>query len=214
MKKTLFVLLLVAAGTQAFSQKARLNAYGGYVFDDGYGYYLDGNTYYNGTIKGGAQWGGGLEFMANPSYGVELLYMNHAADAPTTFKSGIGNAERRETFDLSLNYAMVSFNRYQAASDKVEGYGGLMLGALFSSLDVPSTGNSSSRTSFAWGAKLGTNIWASPKVGIKLQALFIGATSATGGDYYFSYYGPVYLTTYSSLYQFSLGGGLVFKLGK
>ena len=38
MKKTLFVLLLVAVGTQAFSQKARLNAYGGYVFDDGYGY--------------------------------------------------------------------------------------------------------------------------------------------------------------------------------
>ena len=83
-----------------------------------------------------------------------------------------------------------------------------------SAVEAPSVGKSSSNTYFAWGGRLGTTIWTSSKLGIKLQAQILSASKATGGDYYWSWYGPVYLSTYSTLWQFSLGGGLAFKLGK
>ena len=54
---------------------------------------------------------------------------------------------------------MLAGNRYVMSSDsKVEGFGGLMFGAMFGNIEAPSVGRSASNTSFAWGAKLGANI--------------------------------------------------------
>ena len=69
-------------------------------------------------------------------------------------------------------------------------------------------------TKFAWGFRLGGNIWASPKIALKIQAQIMSATQAAGGGFYFGTGGAgAGVSTYSSIYQFGLGGGLCFALG-
>ena len=64
MKKLIFIFLFLTMTTTVVlaQSKFRLNAYGAYVFDDGFDVYNDANTYYYGKIKGGFQWGGGIEY--------------------------------------------------------------------------------------------------------------------------------------------------------
>lgn len=216
MKKIIFISVLAMMTVFVSAQsKVRINLYSSYVFDDGFDVYNDANNYYSGKVKGGLQWGGGIEYLTNPNYSVELLYLNKSTDAPATFKAGTGNPVRNENFKVNLNYILLGGNRLQqSSSGKIEGYGGLLAGIVISDLKSPSTGNSGNNTNFAWGARLGANIWASKKIGIKLQAQILSATKATGGDLYFSYWGPVVLDTYTTLWQFGLGGGLTFQLGK
>ena len=217
MKKILFLVLSATAVAPAFSQEIRLNLYSAYVFDDSYNEAIDANTYYNGKIKGGYQWGGGIQYLPNPGYGIELLAIHRNTEAPTNFKAGVAEPARTETFDLGFTYIMLAGDGHKkSSSGKVEGYGGFLLGMVIANAEAPSaTGdNSASNTNFAWGARAGANIWASDKIGIKLQALLFSSARAAGGDLYFGYWGPVVLSDYAVTYQISLGGGLTFRLGK
>jgi hypothetical protein len=63
MKKIILLLVLAATMTTMMGQHARLNFYSAYTFDDGFDVVNDANTYYNGTVKAGVQFGGGLEYM-------------------------------------------------------------------------------------------------------------------------------------------------------
>jgi hypothetical protein len=200
--------------TTMMGQHARLNFYAAYTFDDGFDVVNDANTYYNGTVKAGVQFGGGLEYMFSHQSSAELLYLHRSTTVPANFKFGTGTQTRKETFDLKHDFIMLSGDGHFGSGGKAEGYAGVMAGVLLSHLEAPSLGKSSSNTNFAWGGRVGTNVWFSPKMGLKLQAMILSASRATGGDYYWSWYGPIYLTTYSTLWQFSLGGGLTFKLGK
>jgi len=216
MRKTaLFVILVLITGV-ACAQKARLNAYGSYVFDDSYDAYYDNNNYYNGKVKGGFQYGGGLEYMIQPHYCIELMYLGRTAHAPTTYQGGIASTYKSTSFDVNLNYLMLGSDTHRAnPNGKVEGYGGIFAGALFMNVDNPESGKSASATKFAWLMRLGANIWASPKVGIKLQTQLVSSVDAVGGTVYFGTGGAgVGLSTYSTLFQFGIGGGLTFKLGK
>ena len=214
MKKIILLLVFAATMTTMMAQHARLNFYAAYTFDDGFDVVNDANTYYNGTVKGGVQWGGGLEYMFSKQSSAEILYLHRSTTVPANFKFGAGTQTRKETFDLKHDFILLSGDGHFGNGGKAEGYAGIMAGVLISNLEAPSLGKSSSNTNFAWGGRVGTNIWFSPKMGLKLQALILSASRATGGDYYWSWYGPIYLTTYSTLWQFSLGGGLTFKLGK
>ena len=216
MKKVMFSALLMTIAFVSFGQKGvRLNFYSAYVFDDGFEVWNDANTYYNGTVKGGVQWGGGLEYLFNPQSSAEILYLHRSATVPANFKFGTGTQTRHEDFDLKHDYILLSGDgHFSKHGSKAEGYAGLMAGVLISNLEAPSLGKSSNNTNFAWGGRLGGNIWFTPKLGLKLQAQILSASRATGGDYYWSWYGPIYLTTYSTLWQFSLGGGLALKMGK
>ena len=85
---------------------------------------------------------------------------------------------------------------------------------IFLMLKIRITENSDGTTKFAWGFKLGANIWASEKVGIKIQAGLLSAVQAIGGGVYFGTGGAgAGITGLSTYYQFNLGGGLVFNLG-
>src|SRR4030095_3535108 len=214
MKKVMFSALLIAIAIVSFGQKgARINVYSAYVFDDGFEVVNDANTFYTGTVKGGYQCGAGLEYLFNPRGSAEILYLHKGTTVPATFKFGSNTQTRTETFDLKHDFIMLSGDGH-FAKGKAEGYAGLMGGILISNLEAPSLGQSSRNTNFAWGGRLGTNVWISSKLGIKLQAMILSASRATGGNYYWSWYGPIYLSTYSTLWQFSLGGGLTFKLGE
>lgn len=214
MKKIILLLVSAAIMTTMMGQHARVNFYAAYTFDDGFDVVSDANTFYNGTVKGGVQWGAGLEYLFNKQSSAEILYLHRSTTVPANFKFGSNTQLRSETFDLKHDFIMLSGDGHFGSGGKAEGYAGVMAGVLISNLEAPSLGKSSSNTNFAWGGRIGTNVWLSSKLGIKLQALILSASRATGGDYYWSWYGPIYLTEYSTLWQFSLGGGLTFKLGK
>lgn len=216
MKKVLFLLILITTSCLSFSQKMKLNAYSAYVFNDGVHSSYDSYTYFEGQIKGGFQWGFGLEFEVRPTYNLELLYLRQDTKAPITYQSGITTTVKTTELDLAINYIMAGFNKtLPTGNKKVEGYGGLMLGMAIVDGHNPQNGNSNSAEKFAWGLKLGTNIWASQKVGLKLQAQLLSISQGAGGGLYFGTGGAgAGVSVYSSMYQFSLGGGLVFALGK
>ena len=215
--KRILSILLVCFFINASAQHTRLNGYAVYVFDDQFDSYYDNNNYYEGKFKGGLQWGVGLEYMPHPSSGIELLYLNQQTTALTTYAyPGIGGVGFKTTnFDVGFNWLMLAGNRYmKKPGSKFEGGGGFMLGAAFINVDNPDNGNSNSATKFAWGFRLGGNIWASERVAIKLQGQLMSAVQGAGGGLYFGTGGGgVGVSTYSSMYQFGLGGGLTFALG-
>jgi len=222
MKKVIFVLTLfitVGAGAQ---NAMRLNAYALYAFDDAVDSYYSNTSYFDGKVKGGLLWGGGLEFMLHPEYGLELTYLRMDTEAPMTYYSNQPPAGvKNNVLDLDINYALIGGNRYKAFSDVVEGYGGLQLGAAFVKATRPAVGNvmeaSDNATKFAWAIRGGANVFPggkASKVGIKMTISLMSMVQGAGGGLYFGTGGAgAGISTYSSIMQFTLGGGLVFKFG-
>ena len=198
----------------AHAQEIRVNLYSAYVFDDKFDSYYDNSSYYEGKIKGGYQWGGGIEYMVQPEYGVEVLYLRQSTQAPTTYSTGLVTADQTD-FDLDLNYIMLGGARYVlSANNKLEGFGGLMGGMIIANLKDPDSGREASATKFSWGLRLGGIAWASESIGIKVQAQLLSAVQSMGGGFYFGTGGVgAGVSSYSTIYQFSLGGGLVFNVG-
>jgi len=224
MKKLLF-FILCTTGSAVFAQNVqqiapapsgpslRLHLYTGYAFDDKVDSYYSTTSYFEGTIKGGFEYGGGLEYMLHPAYGIELSYLRLDSKAPITYYdntlAGVTSAE----FEVASNYVLVGANRYLVINPKLEPYAGLQLGMSIFNVENPETGKSGNTTKFSWGLKAGLNIWASEKVGIKLQASLLSAVQSIGGGLYFGTGGAgAGVSSYSTFYQWNLGGGLVFKL--
>jgi len=217
MKKILALLFLTVClfSRNANAQEIRLNVYTAYAFDDKFDSYYDSYNYYEGTIKGGLQYGGGLEYVINHHTGVELIYLGLNTTAPTIYNESYAGGYKSADFDINLNYVMLGGNRHFGQPEKkIDPFAGLMAGAVFVNIDNPENGGSGSATKFAWGLKLGTDIWLSEKIAIKLLGQMVSATQSMGGSVYFGTGGTgAGVSAYSSFYQFSLGGGLAFKLG-
>lgn len=197
---------------KAFTPHLRVNGYTFYAFDDKVDSYYSNTEYFNGTVKGGFQWGGGLEYMMIPSQSIELTYLRLDTEAPMEYYD---NRIKNTTFDVATNYVMIGSNRYFGMNPRVEPYAGLQLGMAIFNVDNPDNGNSNNSTKFAWGAKLGANIWASEKVGIKIQTGLLSAVQGAGGGLYFGTGGVgAGVSTYSTFYQFYIGGGLTFNMSK
>ena len=213
--KTILSILLICAFIPAMSQNTRLNGYAIYAFDDKFDSYYSGTDYYEGKFKGGLQWGIGIEFLPQAVQGIELLYLNQQTTAPTRYWAPGQITEKTTNFDVGFNWIMLAGNRYVSKpGSKVEGFGGGMLGAVIINVENPDNGSDNSATKFAWGLKLGANIWASEKMAIKLQGQLMSAVQGAGGGLYFGTGGAgAGVSTYSSMLQFGLGGGLSFKLG-
>lgn len=209
--KFILSILLAFCILPAFSQGLRLNGYAAYAFDDNVDSYYDPNAYYNGKIKGGFMWGVGLEYMLRPTYGLELSYTRMDTKAPLNYYNA---GPKHTNFDLGVNYIMFGGNRYfRKPQGKVEGFFGIQAGLNVMGLENPDNKNSASKSFFAWGLKAGANFWASEKVGIKLQANLLSAVQSVGGGFYFGTGGAgAGVSSYSTIYQFGLGGGLVFNL--
>jgi hypothetical protein len=207
---TTFTISAIAASAQLHG--IRLNGYAAYVFDNSFDTYYTSNTYLEGTINGGFQWGVGLEFLPSENYGIELVYYRQDTKAPIRYDYGIGVADRE--VDLGINYIMAGGVRYMnTANDKLQPYGGLLLGAAIFSNKNPQGDEEDGYTKFAWGARLGVNIWVSEKVGLKLQTQLLSAVQGFGGGLSLGTGGAgAGVSTYSTLLQFGLGGGLCFKI--
>ncbi len=212
MKKLFFTLVLSVCLLTTYAQNVRMNLYSGYAFSDKIDSYYDPTNYYKGTINGGFLWGGGVEVKPNRLTGIEVMYLRLDTQSPMNYYNG---GVKNKVFDLGVNQVMLAFNRYlPVANAKIEPYAGPMLGLSIFSVKNSDAGGSKSITKFGYGLRLGANIFVSEKVGIKLQTQFFSAAQSVGGGMYFGTGGAgVGLSSYSSFFQFGLGGGLVFKLG-
>jgi opacity protein-like surface antigen len=213
MKLLLLVTMLTISMQIAVAQQAaprfRINAVAGYLFDDSFDSYYDANSYYDGVLKGGFQWGVGLEYLFREVYGLELQYLRQDTEAPVTyFQNGVKNT----TFDVGVNYILLGGNWYFKLNSPVMPFAGPMLGVAIFDIENPDNGRSSNATKFAWGLKGGTNINVSPRFAFKLQAQLLSAVQGAGGGLYFGTGGiSTGLTTYSSVLQFGFHGGIALS---
>ncbi len=210
LKRILLIFSLALCIKQSFAQEIRLNAYTGYVFDDHVNSYYSNTSYYDGTIKGGFRWGGGLEYKME-QVGIELTYLRQDTKANLNYYDVFA---KTDNFDVGANWLMIGANGYKR-SGKFEPYGGGKMGVCFFDVTNPRNGNSGNGTKFAWMIQLGSNIWFNESVGLKVQADLASAVQSVGGSVYFGTGGSgAGVASYSSMLQFGLGGGLVFKLKK
>ena len=211
LRKAIFAFILLAglAGT-SFAQNVRLNGYSSYVFDDNVDSYYDPYNYYDGTIKGGYCWGIGAEFLPAPTKGIELKYLRRSTTAPMEYYK---NTLKHSTFDVNLNYILLGGNNYFKTGGKVEPYAGADIGMALVYITNQESGAEDNATKFAWGLKLGTNIWINEKIGLKLQADLLSVVQSAGGGLYFGTGGAgAGVSAYSTMYQWGLGGGLTYKI--
>jgi hypothetical protein len=188
----------------------RLHAYTSYAFDDKVDNYNSATDYVQGTIKGGFEYGGGLEFILRPAYGIEFSYLRLDSKVSVDYYS---NGDQSNNIDLASNYLLLGANRYLLINPRLEPYFGLQLGMGIYNADNQDTNTSGSASKFAWGIKAGANIWLSDKIGIKLQAGLLSAVQSFGGGLYFGTGGAgAGVTGYSTYYQWTLGGGLIFDI--
>ncbi len=227
--KKLLTIILCAAGSCVMAQTVqqiqpmapaavshqtpgtlRLHVYTTYAFDDKVDSYYSATEYFEGTLEGGFEYGGGLEYILRPAYGIELSYLRLDSKAPLTYyNNGIKSSE----FDVASNYIMLGGNRYLLVNPKLEPYFGIQMGMGVFHIENPDNGNSGSATKFAWGIKAGANIWLSEKIGLKLQGGLLSAVQSVGGGLYFGTGGAgAGVSGYSTFYQWSLGGGLIFDI--
>ena len=125
------------------------------------------------------------------------------------------NNVKTTEFDVDISYIFLGSTRYFPANPKVEPYFGGQLGVGIIGVDNPTSGSSSSNTKFAWGLIGGTNIWLSSSAGLKIHLALQSVSQAVGGGLYFGTGGAsAGVSTYSSMIQFGIGAGLVFKFGQ
>ena len=205
MKKLSLVVAALVFSLYGFAQPSiTLLTFGGYAFADKFDITYDYGYGY-GKIQDGFQWGGGLEFGLSDEAAIELIYQNMKTDA---FVQG---DILRYDGSLGINYVMLGGTRYAPVNEKVAGFGSLDLGVAWSSPDESL--NMESVTKFAWGGRLGVRIQGSDRVSVRLHAQLLSPVQWAGGGFYLGTGGSgVGLSTGSTVYQFSFGGSLNFKL--
>lgn len=191
-----------------------MNGFAGYTFDESFfGYY--GEWRY----KGNAHYGGSAEFVlqgASTRYNertIELLYQGMSSDLSPNFSTG---PNKPVNANMTVSYLTLGINNYIGKSRKIMGFGGVALGAAFFNGDatVNNTTQSASSTKFAINLKGGGRFMFSDNVGLKLYAQLNTVVGGVGGGFYFGTGGSgAGVSTYSSMVQLGLGGGLTVGLG-
>ena len=200
----LSVALLSAAG--AFAQTSvELVPQVGYSFPARNDFY---NTY--GRIAGGLNLGGAVNFNINRNVGIEVLY-NHVSSTSGVYNYNFDGGGQLASGHLNQDYIMAGpvFSG-NIPNSTVRPFIGFLLGA---DILTPAPGFSSN-SYFAAGFQLGTNIYISPRVGIQLKAQYLSPVASAGGAYYYSNYYGGGINPNQSIYQFTLGGGLIIGLGR
>jgi hypothetical protein len=209
MKKQLPLALLLLCTATAFAQQVKLNGYASYVFNDNINSYYNTTNYFNGKIKGGLLWGGGVEVGLRYNEALELSYLRQSTTAPFTYYD---KGPQVVNFGFASNFILLGGTQYFGKpSGQVDGYLGWMAGVDIIDVNNPNNNYSGSATKFAWGFKGGGDYWLSDAVAIKIQVQLLSVSSAVGGGVYYGPGGVTTVTTVSSMLQFGVGGGLVYR---
>lgn len=197
---------------QSQKQNLRLKGYISYAFSDRIESYYNDYDYYRGKLQGGPMWGGGIEYMLQKNYGLELFYKHISSTMPAMYATG--NSPMTETvFDFAMNNIMLSSTKYIQLNNLIEPYFGIFGGASLFHIDNRDNGRKSNSVKLGYGARAGSNIWFSDKVGINLQLELTSAAQSFGGGISIGSGGiSPGVSASSSMYQFQIGGGIVIKL--
>ncbi len=202
--KVLAVFVLILSGSALYAQQGAITllTFGGYTFEDRLDFY---NGY--GKIGDGFQWGAGLEIGLGPYNALEMFYQQH----PTTgyLVEYIGDYE--ESGDVNMNYYMVGGTRYLPINDILSGFGSMDVGlAVISPQQSSEIGNT---TKFAWGLRAGLRLMPAERISMRIHAQLMSPVQGAGGGFYFGTGGSgVGVSTYSTIYQFSLGGSINIRI--
>lgn len=206
MKKGIYLLLLALPFCNCLSaQTFSLTALGGYTFQD----HVSFSSAYS-YIRASGHWGASVEGIIPNGGAIQLLFQTQPTHAPFYFYNTPNNEQNKGKDKCTLTYIMLNGLRYVQTGSAAEPYGGLGLGV---GIVAPEAGTSA--TKFAWDAFLGVKIKTGSAVGIKLQAqLYSMAQVAGGGFYAGTGGGGAYVSTYSTIVQFGLTGGICFDFAK
>jgi len=177
------------------------------------GYSFPGrNDFYDiyGRVEGNLNLGAAVNFNVNRDFGIELLY-NHVSTTSGLYNYGFDGGGQINGGNLKLDYIMAGpvFSG-SIPNSTVRPFLGLLLGAAILTPDPSYQSNSY----FTVGLQAGTNIYISPRVGIQLKAQFLSPVAAAGGAFYYNNYYGGGINPNQSIYQFTLGGGLIIGLGR
>jgi len=195
----LVFLLTDYQGVQA--QSVELTPFGGYTLRSTFD--VPGGQM---RVFGGATYGGILTYNINPRYGIEFMYSRQEteADSRSIYLDDLG-------VPVNVIYAMVGGLKQFPVSEQVIPFVGVNLGAAGL---VPQVRRYDEGWRFAVGLKAGSKFMLSEIVGIRIQAAANMPVQGFGSSFYFGTGGAgVGVGTYSSIFQFSFTGGLVFHFG-
>jgi len=190
------------------AQTISFTGFGGYTFQDKVSF---SNAY--GYIRESGHWGLSVEGINREGHGVELLFQHQSTRAPLyDYNSTI--ALNPEKNDLNISYLVLNGVGYLKNNSMIWPYGGLGFGAAFinaSGKDLIDEPYDRSQTKFTWDIKAGIKIKTHSVVGIKIQAQLFSIVQASGGGFYTGSGGSGgYVSSFSTIYQFGLTGGLTF----
>lgn len=198
--RTISLTLLIVLNIAVHAQGLRINLNGGYIFRDRFPITTTLGVL-EATIKEAPVFGGGLEYLVNEDYGIELYYLG----MPT--EGSVRDRFQRYSEDLMVNYIMAGGVRYAPFSDRVKGFGGVSLGV------AAFEGQTVSRAYAAWGLRGGVFISATERIGLRVGAQLHSPIEAVGGGVYIGTGGTGGgVQTYSTIYQFGFVGGVSFTL--
>lgn len=204
-KIVLATVAMLMLCTAAFSQRGKkaLSIMGAYAFQDKVTFY---DAY--GYIRDGGMWNVGFEYFIDENRAIELGYTRMDTKVPLyTYNMGVQLNSGKER--VSLNYILVGVNNYlPLESAKILPYFGAGLGVGIA--DAKDASNT--YTKFAWNIKGGLQLKTSAAVSFKLQAQLLSIAEGISGGFYVGTGGSGASTyTYSSIFQFTLGGGVCFS---
>jgi hypothetical protein len=209
MKKTIIILsVMLTYALVSFAQTSvEFVPSAGFTFADRVNYY---NAY--AKINGTANLGGSFVFNINRVFGLELLYQHNMSTTSGTYQYGYPTSQIGQG-NLAMDYIMFGpVQTFNIPGSNVRPFIGAMLGA---SIFTPGISGYSSDAKFAWGAQLGTNIYFTPRFGLRLKAQLLAPVDGAGSGFYAGPNGAdITSSGYSGIYQFSLNAGLVIGLGR
>jgi opacity protein-like surface antigen len=221
-KRLLFLLLLASAAASAqyqyYPTAQSAPAYvGSKVFDVTAfaGYQLNGDVSTTGgnlNIGDSPAYGGILDFRVHRFAAIELMY---EYTKPTAQFISFGAFSSSRPFDVASHYFQIGGTSVQHAGPLEPFFGFTIGGALYVpgtiTLANGGTLNAQDTWRFATTLALGTKIWVSDNVGIRLEGRMLMPLVFNGGGFYFGT-GGAGLTTSAGIpsLQFAFTGGLVF----
>jgi len=216
MKSLLIVLLLFFAAfnlnleaQSRFGKQLDLNVYGGYAWGDYY------NAYY-AEVKVGATgyWGAALSLSIDRGFSGELHYQN--LRPVVSIRPYKGYDIQEDQVELSSNWMLIGSLAEKQISKPLSLFGYMGVGAVYS-VPVSSVSNllSSYKETWALGVALqgGFKYMISDKIGLRGFAALNMPMQFGGTGFYLGTGGSgLSLNSYTSVFLFNLGGGLIYRI--
>jgi hypothetical protein len=195
-------LLFISETTHA--QKTRITVYGSQVRDVGVQYELPTGRINQKLGNQTYQAGGGLEWLIKKEVRVELLYLHQGRYSTPPALSGSLSSVK------SLNYILAGAgDHFINRNGKLNGFAGIMVGASVQSSAANENERLVNRTGAAFGARIAGNYWLSSTIGLKLETMLLYTSNTS---YSSAFAGNADPHTATSIYQVTIGAGLMFNL--